>query len=294
MIPSLHTPARAVAIRFQPVHDLSLGTLDLPIIAGRLARREERRWPEATSSPRLDLSGLCSSDTSPTAARHEALLRKLVVEEAERMGIELRPGEIACQIQLFRDRFRLDSVATMRDWLDHAGLTFDKLASLFRAELLVDKVEQLHWAHIERELEAHRALLSACADLRRPSSSQEAEKISALLGQDCADRILRRRILLRVLAEHELSRRGLRVLRDEIEATLDCFRECFGRPPAAEMTSWLTVSGLSQEAFSRHLQDFTTVLKLDLLRADAIEAERALCNAVKTVVAWAPRRASAR
>lgn len=216
------------------------------------------------------------------------------MEEAERRAIELRPGEVACQIQLFRDRFRIDSAATMREWLDHAGLTFDKLASFFRTELLIDKVEQLHRARLESGLAAHRALVSACAGLGRPSPGQEGEKIRALMGQNCPDRVLRRQILLRVLATDELSRRGLPALPDEIEATSDRFRECLGLLPAAEMTSWLTVSGLSQEAFTCHMQDFTTVLKLDLLRVGATETERLLCAAVKSVVAWAPRRASLR
>jgi hypothetical protein len=128
----------------------------------------------------------------------------------------------------------------------------------------------------------------------RPSPSREGEEISALMGKDSADHILRRRILLRVLAEREIMRRGLPLLEDEIEDTSDRFRECFGLFESGEMMSWLTFSGLNQEAFTRQMRDFAAVIKLDLLSSDALEDGRALCKAVRTVTAWVQRSAPPR
>lgn len=306
MIPALNIRAPAVAIRFQPANDAPPSTPELPALAGSLARRQERRWPEAMFERRLDLSGLAWSDESPTAARHDALLRQLIIEEAERMLLEVRSGEVACRIQLFRDRFQIDSAAAMQDWLAHAGIGFDQLTSFFRAEILMEKVEQLHWARIERELEVHRGLLSACAGLRRPAGdtsdmdrtftpeAPETSDICALMGRNSNGRALRRRLVLRVLAARDLERRGLSVLRGDVEETCDRFRESFGFFHASEMLSWLFFSGLSQEAFTRQMQDFSAVLKLEQQSSDVIAAGISLCNAVKSVAAWAERRARAR
>jgi hypothetical protein len=305
MITALGIRAPAVAIRFQPANDTPLGAPDLPTLAGSLARRKERRWPEAVSEPRLDLCGLAWSDESPTAARHAALLRQLIVEEAKRTRIDLRTGEVACRIQLFRDQFRIHSAAAMRDWLAHAGITFDKLAGFFRAELLMEKVEQAHWARLEREREAHAALLVACAELRRPRAGSSAgdqdaafmahatSDIRALMGQESSDRALRRRLLLRVLATRELWRRGRTLPPGEVDEMSARFRASFGLVQASETRRWLSSSGLSQEAFSRQMWDFAAVIKLEQERADAIAAGITLGNAIKTAGAWSARRGRA-
>jgi hypothetical protein len=305
MILALTTRAPDVAIRFQPANDTPLGTPDQPTLVGSLARRKERRWPEVMTGPRLDLSSLAWSDESPTAARHDALLRQLILEEAARTRIDLRNGEVACRIQLFRDRFRIHSAAAMRDWLAHAGITFDKLASFFRAELLMEKVEQAHWARLEREIEVHTALLKACAELRRPPAGASdgdlgaafmdlaTSDIRALMGQESSGRALRRRLLLRVLATRELWRRGLTLLPGEVEEMSDRFRRSFGLLQPSETRRWLSSSGLSQEAFTRQMWDFAAVIKLEQERADAIAAGITLGNAISSVGAWSGRRGRA-
>jgi hypothetical protein len=295
MIPALKLRGPSVSIRLQPANDDgAVGALNLAVMSGAVASEGPRWWTEVQSDHFLGAMGQGSLPwgvQSSSADRHGALLRKLVVEEAQRLKLELKPGEVAWRIQVFRDQFRLDSVAAMQDWLSHAGITFDKLVSFFRAEALVEKVEQLYGAGIEREVERYRAFLSECETLSRCTSDRAADGLFEKLGQDATDQALRRRILLGILASRELERRGISTIRAEVEAMSDRFRERFGLLHENEMMSWFGFSGMSYESFYRRMQEIAAVRRLERGSASAIAEGLSICDAVKTAASFAEHRA---
>lgn len=290
MITALKTNRPEVAIRFQPAND---GAQGAPMLAGVVPRDTRRSAEQVAWHESGDLGALSSARESTIAARHDALLQKLAVEEAERARIDLRSGEVAWRIHALRDRYGLDSAAAMQDWLRQAGITFEQLSAFFRAEILVEKIEQLYAARINHELELHRALLSACAGLGRPIAAQEGDEMAAFMGDEGDMRSLRRRILLRMLASRELARVGAAADRREVEAMSDRFRECFGLFQASEMMSFLTFSGLSHESFTRQMRELASVRKLDLEGEAEVDERVALGRAVKTVAAWSERNRKA-
>ncbi len=291
MIPALKLRSPSVAIHY-PANDGSAAALETPVIRGSLVRNDPRRLTEVAADYFGRPTGLdifAWNQISPATDRHEALLRKLTIEDAERIQLDLSSGEVACRIQLFRDRFQLESVTTMRGFLSHAGMTFERLASFFRAEALVDRMEQLYAASIEREMNLHRAFLSACAGLSR--RSERPAPIDDLMDPGLPERALRRRLLLGRLAMREIERRGAPDFAAEVNEAIERFRERFGLLHADDLARWIERSGLTKEAFAQQMQAFAAVLRLERENAASIAEGIKLCQAVRSIGTWPGRGA---
>lgn len=293
MISALKLQGPNVAIRFQPANDSSLGSAltHTHEAHARELGRGQTSVPDCFGRP-MELEILTPQDAESGTDQREALLRKLVVEEAARVGLELQPGEVACRIQLFRDRFRLDSTASMQAFLTHAGITFDKLASLFRAEALVERMEQLCEASVDQELEGYRAFLSACTSRRYAADDADAS-VDAMLTPSPSEKALRRQVLLGILAARALSRRSddavlaeaSRVVVENLSARLRARR-------GDETTSWDAFTDLGEGSFAKRVEEIAAITTLAREGSSAIEEGLRLASAVRSVTTL-PRRATA-
>jgi len=294
MIPALKLQGPIVAIRYQPANDGALASA-LALTHSLLSRDEARRplatAPDYFGRP-VEIDVLAPRDPARVTDRHEALLRKLVVEEAARVRLDLQPGEVAWRIQLFRDRFRLDSAAAMQAFLAHAGITFDNLASFFRAEALVERLEQRYEASVARELEMHRSFLAACAALPRRASGEGDAGVDAMMMPGPSEKALRRRVLLGILASREMDRRGAAAFAGEIAKAAEGFRVRFGLDRENELASWLALAGLGEGGFAQRLEELAAVAHLARESEAALEAGLRLGAAVRSVTTL-PRRAAA-
>ena len=219
-------------------------------------------------------------------------MRKLVIEEAELVGLELQPGEVACRIHLFRDRFRLDSAASMQAFLAHAGITFDKLASLFRAEVLVERMEQLCEASVARELESYRAFLSACPPPMHAAGDADAS-VDALLLPSPSEKALRRQVLLGILAARAVARRAdAAILAEASRAVVEDLTARLGPRRGDETTSWDAFADLAEGSFAKRVEELAAITTLAREGSSAIDEGLRLASAVRSVTTL-PRRTTA-
>lgn len=293
MIPALKLRGPNVAIRFQPANDGTRG--------GALARTHDVRTRELglaqTSVPDcfgrpIEIEILSPQDAERGDDRREALLRKLVVEEAEHVGLELQPGEVACRIQLFRDRFRLDSTASMQAFLTHAGITFDKLASLFRAEALVERMEQLCEASVAQELESYRAFLSACTSPSYAAGDADAS-VDAMLAPSPSEKALRRQVLLGILAARAVARRSdAAILAEASRTVVENLSARLGLRRGDETTSWDAFADLGEGSFAKRVEELAAITTLARECSSAIDEGLRLASAVRSVTTL-PRHATA-
>jgi hypothetical protein len=303
MIPALKLPGPNVAIRFQPAND---GTLDGALACTHGAWAREQGWPRACvpdcfGRP-VEIEALTLRDAERGNDRREALLRKLVVDEAARVGLELQPGEVACRIQIFRDRFRLDSTASMQAFLDHAGITFEMLASVFRAEALVERMEQLCEASIAHELKGYRAFLAACATSTRRAAGDANASVDAMMAAMMApsrsEKALRRQVLLGMLAARAVARRGGAVLSATTGAVAESHtarlrsRQGDDLRQGDEPPRRRAFVDLGEDAFAKRIEELAAITTLAHEGAAAIDEGLRLADAVRSVTTL-PRRAMA-
>jgi hypothetical protein len=77
--------------------------------------------------------------------------------------------------------------------------------------------------------------------------------------------VVRKKVLLRLLARREAAHLGLQVTSDELQARADRFRADYGLLTAADTTRWLAAEGLTPHAFTALVRDFCLVDKLEQL-----------------------------
>src|SRR5204862_5560393 len=82
--------------------------------------------------------------------------------------------------------------------------------------------------------------------------------------------VVRKRVLLRILARHEAERTGLSVTEAEVQATSDWFRRGFGLLADKELSRWIECQGLTEAAFAGVMHDFTVVRLLEEAYAEEI------------------------
>jgi hypothetical protein len=82
--------------------------------------------------------------------------------------------------------------------------------------------------------------------------------------------VIRKKVLLRILARREAERSGLKVTEADVQATSDWFRHGFGLLADKDLTSWIECQGLTEDAFARAMHDFTVVRMIEEAYADEI------------------------
>jgi hypothetical protein len=83
--------------------------------------------------------------------------------------------------------------------------------------------------------------------------------------------LARKRVLLRILATEEMSRRGLCTTTEQIQEMSDELRRENGLVEHNQMLAWLSTAGLSMAEYCEVLVDWQSVIQLEAVMADAIE-----------------------
>lgn len=83
--------------------------------------------------------------------------------------------------------------------------------------------------------------------------------------------LTRKRVLLRLLTQDEMRRRGLTVRTEQVAEMSDDLRRQHGLVDHDRMVAWLARAGLSMEQYCEILADWQGVIQLESVMADAIE-----------------------
>lgn len=84
--------------------------------------------------------------------------------------------------------------------------------------------------------------------------------------------VVRKKVLLRILACHDAERAGIRITDADIAAASADFRRGFGLEQEDDFVAWLTKRKLSPTAFARAMHDFTLVRALEQAYAPEVDA----------------------
>lgn len=71
--------------------------------------------------------------------------------------------------------------------------------------------------------------------------------------------VVRKKALLRILARSEANRRSISVTDNDVEATFDWFRRCYGLSTDNELSRWMECQKLTKTTFAIAMRDFTLV-----------------------------------
>ncbi|HIK07979.1 MAG TPA: MBL fold metallo-hydrolase [Trichormus sp. M33_DOE_039] len=104
-----------------------------------------------------------------------------------------------------------------------------------------------------------------------PTSLESTDDLQILMRLGENDRVISKKVLLAYLAVKEAERLGLNISDAEIQAMSDSFREQFDLQDSDATEEWLKAAGLSLEAYSAVMRDFTAVLKLEQHYTSVIE-----------------------
>jgi hypothetical protein len=77
--------------------------------------------------------------------------------------------------------------------------------------------------------------------------------------------VVRKKVLLRLLARHQAAHLGLAITPDELQERADRFRAEYGLTTAEDTARWLEAEGLTIDAFTALIRDFCLVDRLELL-----------------------------
>jgi hypothetical protein len=104
-----------------------------------------------------------------------------------------------------------------------------------------------------------------------PTSLESPDDLQILMRLGENDKVISKKVLLAYLAVKEAERLGLNISDAEIQAMSDSFREQFDLQDSDATEEWLKAAGLSLEAYSAVMRDFTAVLKLEQHYTSVIE-----------------------
>ncbi|MBD2451008.1 MBL fold metallo-hydrolase [Nostoc sp. FACHB-152] len=108
-------------------------------------------------------------------------------------------------------------------------------------------------------------------ELETLNSSENPDDIQILTRLGENDGVISKKVLLAYLAVKEAERLGLNISDAEIQAMSDSFREQCDLQDSQATEQWLKEAGLSLEAYSAVMRDFTAVLKLEQHYTSVIE-----------------------
>ena len=104
------------------------------------------------------------------------------------------------------------------------------------------------------------------------------------LGEPVA--VLRKKVLLRLLARREADRIGMQASEAEIRAGVDDFRRQFGLYRQSDTEAWAGANGVTNEIFERFMRDGALISKLERFYGHQIDAELAGQMRVSTADRW--------
>ena len=99
----------------------------------------------------------------------------------------------------------------------------------------------------------------------------ESEAVLTMSGSGEPTGLSRKRVLLRILANEEMKRRGLTVSMQQIMDMSDELRQENGLVDHEQMLAWLERAGLSMAEYCEILAEWQGVIQLEDVMADAIE-----------------------
>lgn len=76
-------------------------------------------------------------------------------------------------------------------------------------------------------------------------------------------KVIRKKVLLRILARHEANRIHLPISAEDVQSMIDEFRIQYNLIDAGQMEKWLTSIGLTNEAFINMMYDLTIIKRLE-------------------------------
>jgi hypothetical protein len=84
-----------------------------------------------------------------------------------------------------------------------------------------------------------------------------------LFSENDTLKVIRKKVLLRILARHEANRIHLPVSAEDIQVMIDEFRTQYNLIDADQMEKWLTSIGLTNESFIHMMYDLTIIKRLE-------------------------------
>jgi hypothetical protein len=83
--------------------------------------------------------------------------------------------------------------------------------------------------------------------------------------------VIRKKVLLRVLAAREAARLGIRMASEDVQGLADALRRASGLDAADSWQAWLAAEELSEDAFLAVVRELAAVARLEAVYADEID-----------------------
>lgn len=126
----------------------------------------EHSLPQSSSQSLSDLEVLIRQGGNERVLSKKALLTHLVLQEAERIGLEVTVEEVQAASDAFRHQFGLLSPSDIDRWLTSSGLTLSAYSSMMRNFATVIKLEQQYASQIKPLVLDHQRIAAAQAVLQ--------------------------------------------------------------------------------------------------------------------------------
>ena len=227
--------------------------------SGMLPASSRRRWPPHSSRWReliTTSSGVCAARWRRPVT---AAVTTLQLEAMEQFVARARPG--------VKERDARTLLETL------ARITDDELAPL-QVDYEVERTVFLERLEHEVEQEGPSSI---------PGTATDEIEVAGL-GEPVA--VLRKKVLLRLLARREADRIGMRASEAEIRAGVDDFRRQFGLYRQSDTEAWASANGVTNDIFERFMSDGALINKLERFYGHQIDAELAGQMRVSTADRW--------
>lgn len=234
--------------------------------------------------------------------RERQLLRLLARREAERLGWQLTTDEV----QDLGDRFRVErglaSPDATRAWMEAEGLSEAAFWRHVQDACLIERLHRMHAQEVEAGLPDE--LRIATAGHHRSSGPPTEERAATRPEPGRADpdgvvrgaerlAVVRKKVLLRLLAAREATRLGLAIAPEDVERVAWTIREASRLDAADRWATWLAAEHMSEQAFLAAVREFVAVEQVEAFYAREIERavpEHIRINALRAGWSGGPSR----
>jgi len=221
------------------------------------------------------------------ALREKQLLRLLARREAERLDWQLGPEEVQDRGDRFRVERGLASPAATHAWMAAEGLTEAAFWGFVQDTCLIERLQRLHGPEIDAGLpDQLRVATAGHPEGQAETAPGAASDGATARGADAPGAVsnpvvrggerlavIRKKVLLRLLAAREAARLGIPVGPEDVERIAATIRRASGLETAERWQAWLAAEGLSEETVAAILSEFAAVERLEA-RFEAEIAER--------------------
>ena len=205
-----------------------------------------------------------------TTLREKQLLRLLARQAAERLGWRVTAEEVQDRGDRFRVQHGLASPAATRAWMAAEGLTEEAFSLHVRDTCVIERLQRLHGQEIEAGLPDQ--LRVATAGRPEPPDAPDApDPPSPIIRGGERLAVIRKKVLLRVLAAREAARLGTTMAAEDVQRLADALRRASGLDAADSWQAWLAAEELSEDAFLAVVRELAAVERLEAVYADEID-----------------------